>query len=405
MSARGRTREYAGRCSPSLERAERSVWRDVTRKQRHVRLDSDRRQFGSRGIGVATHNVGPILDPVWTWETIDRDWLRGDLVDYSADEVVEAFERCSRVLGPGWVDRHRNPSSGWTAWGSSAVLRVVRAGALLRALDQVDNPKFTRRLVEDEPSAWSELAALRVLRPDVSVKVEIEVRAPGTPRLPDFTMTGGSAIAYVEVEGMLATAVDRRFATVATELSDGIKRDMTSDWAVSLELSLLPSGDNVRTIRRLVRSELRSGNRDARILKLGPEIGFLEGTGEIAVAPGALGTRSVTIRGWSMEVEVAKAFKRGAAQLPPNRPGVVVIHPGPKGLITPTHELSRLARKGQNTRVAAVVLLREWTGGRSLHFEAFTHLHPTPAVSLPPWLLDRLLPSIERWAGGWLDLD
>lgn len=105
-----------------------------------------------------------------------------------------------------------------------------------------------------------------------------------------------------------------------------------------------------------------------------------------------------------MRVGIENAFKHGAAQLPPGMPGIFAIHTGFKGPITPTDGLERLVHQGKNTRVAAVVLIRESIEGRSIRLDAFTHLHPKPSMPLPAWLQRRLAPSIGAWTGGWLGL-
>lgn len=339
---------------------------------------------------------------MWTWATIEQEWLRGDIVDFAPQVVADAFKRAEKVLGADWVNNHRAPAPGVTARGAPAVLPVVRAGLLLRALGESPDRAFVERLKAGDHSAWTEIAALRIVRSDPGVILAIEAPAPGTTRRPDFTLTSNGERAYVEVEGIVGTAADERFGHVASALSDAIQRDMADGWSVAVSLTNLPTDAEVQSIRRAVRLELSSNPGVRRVLRPGSSRGVPAGMAEINVAPGESGTRSVSVEGPPMRMGLAGAFKHGAAQLPPGLPGIVVLHTGFKGPITPTTEPASLARKGTNTRVAAVVLIREWSDGRSVHLEAFTHLHPTPAVGLPGWLQDRLAPSIGEWIGGWL---
>lgn len=346
--------------------------------------------------------LDPRQQPVWTWDKIDREWLQGDRVDYPPATVVAAFQNASHMLGDRWVAQHHSPGPAVTRYGPPAVLPVIRAGLLLRAVDGVGAAKFFDRLKRNEWSAWTELAALRVLRPDASVGVDYEASAPETASRPDFTLTHGQTRVYAEIEGITQPEDSQRFQIVMGELWAGLEHDVPGNWTAEFELERLPSPADVQTIRRVVRTHLWSGIPAVpRDLELGLSIGLSEQLGRVRLSAAAAGTRGSGGRGPSLKIAITGAFRRGALQLPPGRPGLVVVHGGPYGLLIDPRELPRLVHPGKNTRVAAIVLIREWQAGWSLGLEAYTYLHPAPAA-LPQWLLDRLRPSIGSWAGGWL---
>jgi len=40
---------------------------------------------------------------VWTWEDIEREWLREGRIAYTAEEAVNAFNLVDRTLGRAWM--------------------------------------------------------------------------------------------------------------------------------------------------------------------------------------------------------------------------------------------------------------------------------------------------------------
>jgi hypothetical protein len=108
----------------------------------------------------------------WTWNAIRENWPQVVDLAYSADTIVDAFNRVERVLGPEAIE-HSGPHR-----GTYPVLSIVCDGRRLSALDGVERTDaFVRGLARGDVSSWTELEALYILRP-------ARTRPPRTSTLP-----------------------------------------------------------------------------------------------------------------------------------------------------------------------------------------------------------------------------
>jgi autotransporter passenger strand-loop-strand repeat protein len=120
----------------------------------------------------------------WTTEIITRDWLGGAAIAIPSEEVLAAFVRCERMLGPGWIER---ASIGTP--GTMPTLNVVAMGQRLAYIQNVpNNETLIEQLRKGEVAAYAELKAIYVLSNAMRPAIELypTVLVGKSERLPDF---------------------------------------------------------------------------------------------------------------------------------------------------------------------------------------------------------------------------
>ncbi len=104
---------------------------------------------------------------MWTWEDIEREWLGGSRIAYTAQEAVEAFNLVERTLGRSWMKEY-NSSGGGQVRGTGPTSAIVHMGLRLASLEGIAGPDdLIARIKRTDVSAMAELTAIHLLRRDL----------------------------------------------------------------------------------------------------------------------------------------------------------------------------------------------------------------------------------------------
>jgi hypothetical protein len=144
----------------------------------------------------------------WTWKEIDTDWLVGNQLALSPEEIVAAFDKAEEVLGHEWIE-----AIGSRLRGPLPTLRVVTAGQRLACLDGAGGiEELVGKLQANGASAFAELTAAHLVRSqnqNSDLELGPIVQVENRRRKPDFRIRrGNEPWTYVEVTS--PTSLKRR---------------------------------------------------------------------------------------------------------------------------------------------------------------------------------------------------
>jgi hypothetical protein len=364
----------------------------------------------------------------WTWKQIEQDWLHDGRVATEPSVVVEAFERVEAAFGRDWIEQSRVlplvvpkgvPPQSTITGGSHPVLRVVKMGALLAALEGVSAADaLTAKLRRGERGARAEATAIYLLRQHPSDSIlELEPAVPvlgRSDRKGDFRVRrNGHPWTYVEVSATDQTATEQEALQLVARLTAPI-HSISGSFALELFFRSLPDNDEIEAILRRVRdlNGLSGSLSEELPEKLGallydthrdpsdvsPRIlnePYRPGLGRARVVHGDGEVRSITVRLPYADTRGRKKLGKESLQLPKDHPGLVMIDiagaPGSRHSWEP-------AIRGDlhnHTRVSAVCLF-QWAFLPRDDLAEFMSVigrlivNPSARRTLPSWIIERL---------------
>jgi hypothetical protein len=280
----------------------------------------------------------------WTWDEIQRTCLRDESTTSEPEVWVECLNRLERHLGREWIDESLI-KGGAIVSGLMPTLALVSKGARLACLDDVsDTDQLLRKLRANEPSAWSELTAIWLLKSDViGIDVELEPVLAGG-RMPDFRIRHDeSAWTYVEVTRPDISEERGRLTGILTQLS-GLLTTVTGRYAVEIFLNRAATSAELQEIERRIpdfsqlpgvsSQELPDGLGRLYLNETAPGLVVTENRGDDArprlgqaqlVIEDGEAVRQIAVR-LSFSDDRADAFLRTEArQLPTDAPSLIMI--------------------------------------------------------------------------------
>jgi hypothetical protein len=370
----------------------------------------------------ALHNLGMI----WTWQEIERHWLRGARVAYSATEAVDAFNLVERTLGAIWMREH-NTSGGAEVWGSGPTASIVDMGRRLASLEALAGADdLVRRIQRKDVSALAELTAIYLLRggrPSLQVELGPEVIVDGGPRRPDLRLRQGvdELWTYVEVTQPDTSDAEQRVRTVMTRVTAPIG-EVHKSFALEVFLRREPTDAEVDALVNRVgavcssdgsaRVELPDGLGLLLLNQNQPGAMVLDDHGEPnvprlgqaqVIGGGTEPHRHIAVRMAYADDRAERFFGREARQLPTDAPGLMMIGMGraPGGFKVWQPLIQRRLQPKINTRVSAVCLLSggsvDTPDGEKILNEIKLLTNPHAAFLLPQWLAEALTQAGEEY--------
>jgi hypothetical protein len=352
----------------------------------------------------------------WTWEEIQRGWLRDETTTTDYPEVwVECFNRLEHYFGRDWIDQARI-HGGIETWGIHPTLGIVSEGARLEALDGVrDASHLIEKLCGRDPSAWAELTAIWLLKsgdPDVLVELEPTI-ASGS--VPDFRIRRDELRwTYVEVTQPNTSETQQELRKILTRLST-LLETIPGRYALEVYLRRDPTLDEVDAIVQRMPDFCQLEGIQAEELPNGLGGLYLNETAPGLVAPQDRGDgprprlgqarsyveNGVAIRHIAVRLgfsdDRADAFLRAEArQLPKDAPGLIMIQTAATvgGFRTWIPLLERRLQPTIHTRVSAISLFESSIAptGPSIGWrpEARTLLNAHARLQAPPWIVSNL---------------
>jgi hypothetical protein len=160
----------------------------------------------------------------WTWKEIDSDWLVGNRLALSPEEIVAAFNKAEEILGHEWIEAI-GLHSGSRRRGTSPTLRVVTIGQQLACLDGAGGiEELIGKLQANDASAFAELTAAHLVRSqnqNSDLELGPVVQVENRRRKPDFRIRRGSEQwTYVEVTQPDIAEAQKKAQAILSRLAD-----------------------------------------------------------------------------------------------------------------------------------------------------------------------------------------
>lgn len=364
---------------------------------------------------------------VWTWDDIERQWLRDGRIAYSAEEAVAAFNLVERTLGREWMKAHNTTGNVDEVWGPGPTATIVRMGLRLASLEGLGGAEeLIRRILRKDLSALAELTTVHLLRrdrPSVTVELWPDVTVSGGPRKPDLRVRedAGHPWTYVEVTQPDTSEAEERVQTVMNRVT-ALIREVRKSFALEVFLRREPTDAEVAAVVNTVRDVCASEGVVRRELPDGlgllllnhtePGSVVLDDHGDAhvprlaratAIGGGAEPHRHIAVRMAYSDERAERFLGREARQLPTDAPGLIVIQMGraPGGFKSWEPVIRQRFQPTIHTRVSAVCLL----GGGSVATPAGEKLlpqtrlivNPHAAFQLPQWIADTLTNAGEEY--------
>jgi hypothetical protein len=156
----------------------------------------------------------------WSAEDIEKKLLKGrlDSLALSHKNVVSAFNRVEKLLGPEWI------KSETSATGLFSVMGVTGMGLRLTAVEGVaEADKLIKRIRDGDRSAEAELTAVYLLR-SYGPSVELQVQPSVGQRKADFRVQNGSGQwTTVEVTQPNASKENERVTEILQTLTGALR--------------------------------------------------------------------------------------------------------------------------------------------------------------------------------------
>jgi hypothetical protein len=358
------------------------------------------------------------MSNTWTWEEINQDWLLGNPLALSSEEVVSAFNRVALVFGRDWMEGTRT-QAGITIGGTSPTLGVVTLGQMLVSLEGArGTDELIGKLRKGDPSAFAELGAVHLIRSEASA-IDLELGPAASvgdrARKPDFRIRRGSeAWTYVEVTQPDIAESRMHAQAILNRLAD-LVRPIKRSFALEVFLRREPTNSELSTLSDLVQQFcLLEGDQsknlpDLAILSLNASAPGLvvprDHVGEpnvprLGCAKGIYGPdephRHISVRMAYADDRAEDFLRKEAKQLPNDSPGLVMVQisNAPGGIISWEPVLKRRFQPNVHTRVSAVCLFMSGqqlteTGVASIP-EAKLLPNPHAHFPLPAWIAEAL---------------
>jgi hypothetical protein len=313
----------------------------------------------------------------WTWETIDRDWLGGNPITFSAGETEEGFNRVERVLGAAWIQKATGG-----ARGVQPTLCVASVGRLLSSLEGVRHPPaFLEKLRHDDMATLAELTGIHLLRRNrlsVEAVVADPLSVPQGLRVEDFRVRDGAGPwIHVEVTRPDPSEVEEQLREAQRRITSAVEGAVGS-FALNVCLLREPSNEDIEAICASVPGLcamagvqhqelpglvlLSRGPIDFKLplvpeaVPRGPRLMTLGGAAVLG-GPGGGACQFVISIPYSDD-RAEEFLRREAKQLPADAPGLIMIDVGraPGGLKNWIPLIERRLQPKLHTRVGAVCL-------------------------------------------------
>jgi hypothetical protein len=342
----------------------------------------------------------------WTFEEIERIWLRGIPCPFAAGEVARAFDVAEKLRGRDWV-----LSTVQEHWGFHALWRVFWFGVRMPTLHGAGGAdKLLAKLLREDSSADAELTAIHLLRsPDMSRALEVEPQVTSTTRRADFMIQQPSTPrVFVEVTQLKDSVDSEKAQALIGRIGDAVmavQKPFIVEILVARDLTQAEEDETtdvaIAACDLPVGSRLEVGDYAVILVKAG-DPGVVVPTvlddrlARIATAKGLSGPlgRQVIVRLPSSDERAEDILSAEAKQLPPGECGLVMVDVNRQGsafqswakLIPP-----RFTRT-QHTRVAGVLLFACATShtseGLRVLIDMALFTNPYARVPLPKWIPD-----------------
>lgn len=356
----------------------------------------------------------------WTFDEIERDWLRRARIAYPPDAVAEAFDLVERKLGRTWMEQSRT-HSGSISWGAAPTLNIVCMGQMLAALEGADGAdKVVARIKGADRSAYAELTAVYLLRgrrPSVALELGPEAMVGGATRRPDirFRRTPEEPWMYVEVTQPDMSEDQGRVQALMTRFAN-LVRPVKKPFAMEIFLRREPTEVEAEALGKrvpelcvlegAVTEELPDGLGFLFLNSTKPGLVTLEDPpGEekrprLGMAMAITGPdephRHIAVRIAFSDERAERFLRTEARQLPTDAPGLVLVQMSgaPGGFKTWEGLLRRRFQPDLHTRVSAVCLfgggLVGTPDGEKWLPETKLLVNQYARFALPQWLADDL---------------
>jgi hypothetical protein len=358
------------------------------------------------------------MNPAWTWEEINTDWLLGNQLALPAGEVVAAFNRADRVLGREWIAASRI-HSGFPVRGTSPTLHVVTTGQMLASLEGASGTdELIKKLRSGDASAFAELTAVHLIRsgePDATIELGPIAQVGERNRKPDFRIRqGGESWIYVEVTQPDVAEAQNRVLAIMERLA-ALLQPIKKGFALEVFLRREPTDNELNTLAGLVPHFcLLEGDQSKDLVELAiltlnasapgqvvphdhpgepniPRLGFAK----VVYGPDEP-HRHIAVRMAYADDRAEDFLKKEARQLPNHSPGLVMVQMSraPGGIKSWEPILRRRFQPNLHTRVSAVCLIQsglETTpDGEAWIPEVKVISNPHARIPLPKWITDGL---------------
>jgi hypothetical protein len=192
----------------------------------------------------------------YAWDEIRDSWLQDGAIAAEPAEIVDQFNRVERILGRPWLEAKLAPAPGVSAYGALVTLEVVRAGRLLRSVEDLENAEdLYKKLRGGKETIWAELQAAYLLRmnDNVTLKLEPAVSVGSRTRRPDFRVRmGDEPWTYVEVTRP-DTSEDRKRVEAFAPTLFGVLNSVPGEYALEVFLRRQPTEAEVGDLEQEVR--------------------------------------------------------------------------------------------------------------------------------------------------------
>ena len=356
----------------------------------------------------------------WTFDEIAHEWLADSVVAVPPEEVVIAYNRCEQTLGREWINQCRG-----TVIGAAPTLQVVTIGQRLASLDGVgSSEQLIEKLRKRDPSATAELHALHLLRSNGETSLELFPRIIVGDRMrePDFRIRrNGHPWVYAEVTSTDISEAHERAEAVLDTLSAVID-SVTKPFDLEVFLRREPQDQEISCVLPRILRFCESASAGREELPDGLGLLLLSGAPSGPIVPNDHGeevrprlgkakfkveqgvpTRRVVVRMPYSDERAENLLRRESAQLPPEGPGLVMIHMGnaPGGFSSWEPLIRRRFQPSVHTRVGAVCLFSAGTLPTERGFVILSQtkvlVNPHASTPLPSWIEKTLIAAGEEF--------
>jgi len=316
----------------------------------------------------------------WTLEEIETLWLGGERAQLPAEDVVRAFMSAEGIRGQEWVLSTLKTQGGGQQWGFAPFIQVYAFGTRIQTVTGVPGADaLLGRLLQDDPAAHSELAAIHLLRsrcPDVELEIEPQVAIGKRQRRPDFRIRQQLGHwTYVEVCQLnrskastrmhdVLSAVVRQVASIPQPFllelvcwKEPSENDMNQLIREAYDACQLAAGSR-RDIGDLASLMVKAGDPAVLVPSILPENdGTRMSLAQTISGPGQA-NRQVLVRAPFADQRAEEILTVKARQLPRNQSGLLMVDVAaqPSAFESWTELVPHRFTPVQHTRVAGVLL-------------------------------------------------
>jgi hypothetical protein len=361
----------------------------------------------------------------WTFEEIERDWFGDAHLAWDRDDVLEAFNLAERIRGRDWVlGREMDP--GFLAafpnigkrGGYQEFLRVYWFGRRLASIvGAAGADDLIGRLIENDPSASEEAAAIHLLRSrnrDTELEIGPTIAVGDHTRQPDFRIRKATdSWIYVEVTTLNESTASMRIQRLLQRISAGVIA-VEQPFLLEILFNRDPSAEEEEEI--LSTARVACGAADGTRKDVTDVASILVKAGEpsvvvptlieddnrprMAIASAIVGpahpNRQMVARIPFQDLRAEQILKIEARQLPRHECGIVManVNRQPTAFESWSQRVPERFTAGQHTRVAGVILFTHATTltSKGLVWIPSVRMiaNPHAARPLPSWVADTI---------------